>query len=142
LRLGTHHNKKLQGHFNKYGESDLQFSVILECPKEHLISREQDFLDALSPWFNICKTANSWLGNTHSEKTKKKQSIARTGVPGYFTGKIGPNKDRSFSVETKAAMSKSKVGNKNALGYIHSDKTREKLRLAWEKRKLNNQGNG
>ncbi len=37
LRLNRHHSRKLQLHYNKYGESDLQFSVLLGCEKEDLL---------------------------------------------------------------------------------------------------------
>ena len=34
LKNGNHGNGKLQNHFNKYGEIDLQFSILLGCEKQ------------------------------------------------------------------------------------------------------------
>ena len=46
LRKNKHANKKLQSHFNKYGETDLSFSLLLGCGKEDLIKNEQYFIDS------------------------------------------------------------------------------------------------
>lgn len=72
LGLGTHTNSKLQNHVNKYGVSDLVFSIIEPCFPEFLIIKEQYYLDKLKPYFNICKTAGSTLGRKMSEETKRK----------------------------------------------------------------------
>jgi group I intron endonuclease len=62
LRKKEHHSIKLQNHYNKYRESDLQFSVLLGCDKGDLIKIEQYFIDSYNPWFNIAKKAGSALG--------------------------------------------------------------------------------
>jgi len=72
LKSSNHPNIKLQRHFNKYGETDLQFSILLECDKEKLIIKEQCFLNVYQPYFNICKKAYSCLGRQMSEETKQK----------------------------------------------------------------------
>jgi len=74
LRKNKHGSIKLQRHFSKYGEVDLQFSILLGCDKEDLIKTEQYFIDSYNPFFNICKTAGSWLGHRHSAESRKKQS--------------------------------------------------------------------
>lgn len=33
LRKDIHNNVKLQAHYNKYGEADLMFSIIVRCDK-------------------------------------------------------------------------------------------------------------
>jgi group I intron endonuclease len=81
LRRQKHKNLKLQVHYNKYGESDLQFSILLGCKKEELIRNEQSFIDALNPYFNICKIAGSTMGVIPSIDTRKKQSRAKKGKP-------------------------------------------------------------
>lgn len=140
LRKNKHHNPKLQRHFNKYGESDLRFSILLECPKEHLLAREQDFIDSLNPWFNICLIAGSCLGHKASEETKQKlrnreysaetrlnMSLAKRGEPspkkGIKTGIIPPlsfekghipwNKGKTHSEETKKIMREKSLLNGN-----------------------------
>ena len=52
----------LQRHYNKYGISDLLFSIIEECPIDILIQREQYHLDNLKPLLNVCRIAGSCLG--------------------------------------------------------------------------------
>jgi group I intron endonuclease len=71
LRRNKHKNGRLQNHFNKYGESDLQFSLVVGCDKENLISYEQFYIDSLGPYFNILKIAGSALNFKHSEETIK-----------------------------------------------------------------------
>jgi group I intron endonuclease len=103
LRRNKHKNNKLQNHFNKYGESDLIFSLIVGCSKENLIAYEQFYIDVLNPYFNILKNAYSVLGYKHSEETKeylrkinlghkmtleqnKKNRLARLGKPVWSKG--------------------------------------------------------
>jgi group I intron endonuclease len=71
---------KLQRHFNKYGESDLQYSVLLGCEKEDLIKTEQYFIDSYNPYFNICKIAGSSLGLKRSDKTRQLQRLIKLGT--------------------------------------------------------------
>lgn len=79
LRKNKHHSKTLQRHFNKYGEADLQFSVLAGCDKEDLIRHEQYFLDAYRPYFNTLLVAGSVLGLKHSDETKRKISELQKG---------------------------------------------------------------
>jgi len=123
LKFNKHHSVKLQRHYNKYGKTDLQFSILLGCEKEYLIANEQFFLDSYKPYFNICKTAGSQLGLKRSEETKremsknrkgktfsdefkKKLSKAQKGHKGYWLGK-------KLSEEHRANLSRAKMGHKN-----------------------------
>jgi len=72
LRKNNHDNKRLQNHYNKYGESDLIFLFIIACDKDDLIKHEQFFIDSLNPFFNICRKAGNTLGKKLSEETKEK----------------------------------------------------------------------
>lgn len=86
LRKNKHPNKKLQRHFNKYGESDLHFSILLGCDKKDLIKIEQYFIDSYNPYFNICKNAGSVLGikrKSPSKETRLKQSLSMKGKNSY-----------------------------------------------------------
>ena len=104
LRRNKHHSKILQNHYNKYGESDLHFSVLLGCEKEDLIRNEQFFIDSYNPYFNICRTAGSCMGNKNllgfnfSEESKEKMRQSHLGI--------------KFSKERKDKMSKSMKGIK------------------------------
>lgn len=147
LRLNKHPNKKLQNHFNKYGEGDLLFKLIEPCFQYLLVAREQYYIDRLRPWFNICKTAGSSLGRKASEETKKKMrgrvpwnkgkklppfsaetrinmGLSHKGKPGYWTGKKLPESTKNKMSETQI-----KIGNKppSWLNKNHSDETKCKL---------------
>jgi len=103
LRKNKHKNIKLQVHFNKYGEQDLQFTVLEGCTKELLIQREQYYIDTLNPWFNICMVANSSLGVKRSKQTKEKYSRAKIGH-------IPWNKGKNMSIEHCMKLSNSHRG--------------------------------
>jgi group I intron endonuclease len=64
----------------KYGYSNFKLEILEYCDQELLICREQYYLDLLKPKYNICKTAGSTLGKLHSESTKEKISMAKTGI--------------------------------------------------------------
>lgn len=122
LKKNQHHSTKLQHHYNKYGKDDLVFSVILGCSKEMLIAHEQFFIDALDPYFNICKTAGNCLGTKQSEETKKKRSE-------NFKGDKNPNFKKIFSEETRKKMRESHKGKKPHLGFKISDEHKNKLKI-------------
>lgn len=107
LRNNEHASKKLQRHYNKYGESDLVFSFLSGCDKSDLLSQEQFYIDSYAPYFNSRKRASSNLGMKglwhHSEEWKRKASERLKG-------------------------------NKYTLGYKPSDETKKKLSEALRKR--------
>jgi group I intron endonuclease len=84
LRRNKHHSIKLQNHFNKYGENDLTFSIVLGCDKQCLIIHEQYFLDALDPFFNICKKADNTFGVKGVWSDETKESDERVKRQGEF----------------------------------------------------------
>lgn len=118
FRKNKHGNSKLQNHFNKYGESDLVFSVLAICRKEELIPVngviwiEQVFIWAYKtinsdiPWFNICKIAGSNLGVKRSKKTCKKIREGHMGQIPWNKGKTGV-----YSEEAKQKMREKRIGH-------------------------------
>lgn len=114
LRKNKHTNKKLQNHFNKHGESDLKYSLIVGCSKENLIAYEQFYIDALDPWFNIRKIAENNTGLKHTIETKKR-------ISERLKGRISPNKGRPMSEAAKMYLSEIFKGRH------FSDKTKRKL---------------
>jgi len=131
LRKNKQPNKKLQNHFNKYGESDLQFSILLECEKEDLIKIEQYFLDSYNPYFNICKIAGSVMsGMILTEEHKRKIGLAHKGKSSPNKGKIFSEEHKKnmrhphkkWSEESKRKKSESLIGNKNASGKRSEEK--------------------
>lgn len=125
LRLNKHSSRKLQNHYNKYGKNDLIFSVLIGCDKEDLLQTEQFFIDINKPFFNVCMTAGSFLGNKHSEKTKHKLRLAwakrgyalpeetkkkMLGRVPWNKGLSSWNKGKKMSQETRDKMSASRKG--------------------------------
>jgi group I intron endonuclease len=139
LRKNIHHSKKLQRHFNKYGESDLIFSILLGCEKEDLLKIEQYFIDSYNPYFNNCQLAYSRLGQKLSQETKNKISKSNKGKHSFKhseewnknngdarRGKMGFS-GYHLSDETKFKMSKSA---KKRINRIVSQETRDKISKA------------
>jgi len=111
LKRQKHPNKRLQNHFNKYGEQDLRFSILLGCDKEDLIKIEQYFIDSYNPWFNICKKAGNTLGSKHTEKSKQKNREAHLGKTPW-------NKDKKTGVVSSTQFKKGHIPwNKGMKGY-------------------------
>jgi len=155
LKANIHGNIKLQRHFNKYGEADLQFSVLLGCEKEDLIKTEQYFLDSYNPWFNICQKAKSRLGVKASEETKQKMRKPHVSIsplkgrknPALSERMLGNNygrkgKGRKLSQEQIDRMRARKISEETRIKMSNSQKgkhfpykTREKAkgRIAWNK---------
>jgi len=89
LRKNKHHSKHLQNAWNKYGEENFEFNILLKCPIDYLIKMEQWFIDTLKPIYNCCKEAG-------------RISIPRTAE---WKEKIGnSNRGRKYTEEQKINM--------------------------------------
>jgi group I intron endonuclease len=136
LNRSKHCNPKLQNHHNKYGLSDLVFSVVERCQKGFLIEREQYYIDELDPFFNICKVAGSHLGVKRSKETRRRLSEAAKGreVSEETRGKMSEiNKGKKHSKETRRKMSESRKGKKMP---TFSEEHRRRLSEAHKGKKL------
>ena len=135
LLAGEHWNAKLQRHFNKYGWDDLEFSVIVGCDKNSLISFEQFYIDALDPWFNLVKIAihgnNPVSGNKGrklSDEHKRKISASMSGERNSMYGKPSPRKGgKGYPSPFK--------GKKGRYSEETLQRMRESNKHAWEVRK-------
>ena len=164
LRRGKHHSPKLQHHYNKYGEADLIFQMVLGCDVIDLIKTEQYFLDSYKPYFNILPNAGSHLGAKRSPESCKRCSLAKTGVNHHYYGKHLSDghkkalsaslkgrtsywKGKKLSEETKEKMSKARVGrsvseetrtkiSKINKGKKRSDEFRQRCRERESKKRL------
>lgn len=130
LKKNKHHSIKLQRHFNKYGESDLQFSILLGCDKNDLLKIEQYFIDSYKPYFNICPTAGSQLGREVSDKTREKNSKSHLGKIPWNKNKTGLLTDT-----TRQNISKSLTGKKQSKETVQ--KRIESVKKAWELKRQN-----
>ena len=104
LKKNKHNNKHLQMSWNKYCEDNFKFEIIEECDTPSLNEREQYWMDYYKSYdknygYNIIPNANSNLGWSHSEESKKKISIATTKENNPFFGK-------RHTEENKKIMSK------------------------------------
>jgi group I intron endonuclease len=114
----------LQKSFDKYGISSFVFEIVeIVEDKNDLLIREQFYLDNLKPWdpkigYNICKFAGNWLGNSHSEETKK---ILKDKATGYVHTK-----------ESRIKMSKSspKLSGEDhpMYGKKHTEESKQKMK--------------
>jgi group I intron endonuclease len=100
LRLGIHRNSHLQSAWNKYGEINFAFKIIEKCSYINLVEKEQKWLDIIN---NLTLT--------------------------YNHGKLASNPwlGCKHSIESRHKMSKGQLGNKNCVGRILSDETKEKI---------------
>jgi group I intron endonuclease len=161
LKRGTHHSKKLQRHYNKYGESDLQFMIIEKCKLNELLIKEQYLLDNFKPYFNCCFIAGSIRGFKHSIERKDYISKFMSGnnygcknkgkKKGPFTeehkfnmrGKRGPNNMTHEEREKRRQRMKNNryweisPGNKGT-HYNLSQTTKDKMRERMKGNKINN----
>lgn len=113
LKLTKHHSLKLQRHYNKYGQSDLLFSIIIECEKEDLITIEQSFLDSYKPYFNTCKIAGNTLGVKYSEESKQKMRRPKSEEHKEKLRKSRLGKKATDSTKKKMSDSQKLVINRN-----------------------------
>lgn len=103
LKQNKHHSHKLQRHYNKYGKLDLEFSIIICCDKESLITNEQFFIDSYKPYFNECPKAGNSLGYKHTKEGRDAISRGKKGKPSSF-------KNKKASEETRKKQSDAKKG--------------------------------
>lgn len=103
LNNNQHDNKHLQRHFQKYGKCNcIEFSIIEYCSIKDLSTKEQRWINLLSPEFNICKIVYSSRGVKRSEKTKQKLSIKMKTIgmkpPGRKTKLSEKERDRFYNM--------------------------------------------
>lgn len=75
LRHDKHYNKYLQNAWNKYGETNFDYSIIEFCSEEDRINREQYYVDTLKPEYNISIEVVELP--PYTKETRLKQSITR-----------------------------------------------------------------
>lgn len=106
LSRGKHHSCYLQRSYAKYGQSAFVFEVLEYCEKLNLVEREQIYIDALRPVYNIAQRAGSCLGVKHTAETRAKMSAAHKDILAETRAKLSAaGKGRIFTVETREKIS-------------------------------------
>lgn len=103
LTGGYHYNRKLQASFSKYGASSFSIEVMLVCPAEELLAREQEYLDRLSPELN-CSMKASCPESTEEvrmERAKRARAQHENGSLGRSSWKSDPRDVQKKIVETR-----------------------------------------
>ena len=111
LRAGKHHSFILQKAWDKHGESNFNFQVLLECDKKDMIDYENRFM--VLQYYNVLRTAKECLvrgGWKHTEDFKQRMSKIRKG--------------RAISEEQKELISKALKGRKHTQEYKDNCRTK------------------
>ena len=138
LNNGTHSNTHLQNSWNKYGESNFEFSIIHECGLDELDKYEIYYIDLYKSHFmdfGYNKTYGG-DGNIPTEETRKKMSIAHQGILG--TPESKHKQSLKLSGENNPMF-----GRKGKLSPVYgkpkSDQTIQKLKECWTDERRENQ---
>ena len=154
LKKQVHHNKHLQNAWNKYGEENFIFNILIICDTENLCLYEQMFIDKLEPEYNIALYAECpSRGRIFSDESKLKMRTARLGKPFSEQAKIKlletmnqpeikekmrlSHLGHKHTEEQKRKISIGLMGHKNTLGYKHTEKAKQKISNACKGNKHN-----
>ena len=144
LNSKKHKNDKLQKAWNKYGENNFNFILVLTCTVEELLMFEQIIINTFNSvtcGYNIAPVAGNSFGTKHTEETKQKMKKAwelrrltpKKPMSEEVKLKISESKKgkkrKPFTEEAKKNMSLSRMGNKNRLGIPHTEETKQKMKL-------------
>lgn len=111
LNCGRHHNRPLTAAWKKYGAENFVFEVLENCPVDHVIAREQWWMDQEKPEYNVAPAAGSAFGMKHHSGAKTRikgrkrsaESVALTAA-----AHRGPKR----SEETRSRIAQSRTGKK------------------------------
>jgi group I intron endonuclease len=123
LRRNSHHSMYLQRAWNKFGEENFIFEILITCDPSMLIWYEQQFLDQWKPEYNLCKIADRQTGLKHSQefrdavsKRMKGHTVsieARIKIGNGNRGNKPWTYGKHLSEETKLKISVANTGRKN-----------------------------
>ena len=146
LTRNVHFNEHMQSSWNIYGADNFKFEIVEICEKEHIINREQFWIDWTSCTdkhigYNKCAKAYSRLGVKSSEAAKARMSAARKGRP-YTENEKARKGFREGNTHSKGVERSDE--HKKALSAFHkgrprTEETKAKIKAGWARRleKLN-----
>lgn len=117
LKQSKHGNPKLQNHYNKYGEGDLEFTIIEDITdRSKLLEREQYFIDSIKPYFNINLIAGSRQGmknsESHNNRISETQKVKMLGNKNGLGNKGNMGRHLSEDHKRKIKENHCRNGNK------------------------------
>ena len=127
LRKSKHDNEYLQRAFNKHGEENFVFSIMLICDKSQTMFYEQLLIDGYRAadrkfGYNICPKADSTVGRVFSDKA---------------LANIRSRKKReTLTEEHRKKISESLAGNTRRVGHKHSEERKQQISNFFRGRKF------
>lgn len=131
LNNGTHDNIHLQNAWNKYGENNFEFSIIIRCEQIELNDYEKHYISlykSYNPEFGYNLTLGG-EGCIPTEETKKKMSEAHIGL-------LGTAESKRKQSEKLSGKNNPMYGRRGSLSPVYgkpkSKETIQKLRDSWD----------
>lgn len=126
LKIGKHHNRKLQRAWSKYGEEAFKFEEMFHCEVKYILFMENIFIggnDAVNSGYNIAPKAGHTLGYKHTVEDRALISKLRTGV------KLSPEHKAKISKASREYWTPENCMKKSDFrrGQKHSEETKAKI---------------
>ena len=138
LKANKHHSLKMQRSYNKYGRDSFFVENLITIPEQYRQKTEQWFLDNNDCYFNNEKIVSK--PSCLRVRSKEENERSRLRMLGNEYWKLCPPKtedhknklresarNRVWSDESRAKLSKSKKGNNGRNGYKHTAETKSKM---------------
>lgn len=131
LNLRRHKNKYLQNAWNKYSENAFEFSILELCEKDHLLFREQIWLNFYKCFdrtigYNLTPTAGSNIG-LKMPQTKEQIEARAKLLRGQKRSKETLLKMSLASLGKKRTKEQIEKAKNGRLNWKHSEKTKAKI---------------
>ena len=131
LKANSHHNYLLQRAVNKHGLEQFNLHIIDYCPEAKLKDKEQFWLDALEPFYNICKTVDK-VETTPEKELERKQKISDS-QRGISRKKIVSTEINNVSYHQRDKLYIVQVGILKTNYFVGSFKTLEEAKIIADK---------